>query len=155
MLLPIRTLITGVCLAATTALHAQTTPAHSDLSTARYDRSDTLRAVRYLFMQRSKATRGWLQTGVGLTATAVVEKGLLATTSLKQQDKPYYQSLQQHANSNIFIGTLITGYGLLRLSRFGPQRYQSVLNAYLQGGPLPQYLTRRLKLKYFRMMPPV
>ncbi|WP_426491817.1 hypothetical protein [Hymenobacter sp. 102] len=148
-------LTAGLWLAANSSLRAQTAQSHSDLSTARYDRSDTLRAVRYLFMRRSQATRGWLQAGTGLAATAVVEKGMLATTGLKKQDKQYYQTRQQEANGDILLGSLITGYGLLRLSRFGPQQYQRVLNAYLQGGPLPQYLARRLRPRYFRMMPPV
>jgi hypothetical protein len=154
MLRQVLPLTAGLWLTVMTTSQAQTAPPHSDLSTAHYDRSDTLRAVRHLFMQRSKATRGWLQAGVGLAATAVVEKGMLATTSLKAQDKPYYQSRQQEANSTIVMGSLMTGYGLLRLSRFGPQQYQRVLNAYRQGEPLPRYLSRRLKPKYFRMMPP-
>ncbi|RSK43854.1 hypothetical protein [Hymenobacter rigui] len=155
MSIPSTVLAAFFLLGLATSSVAQTVPQHSDLSTARYDRSDTLRAVRYLFMRRSQATRGWLQAGTGLAATAVVEKGMLATTSLRKQDKQYYQSRQQNANGDILLGSLITGYGLLRLSRFGPQQYQRVLNIYLQGGPLPQYLTRRLRPKYFRMMPPV
>ncbi|MDU0370293.1 hypothetical protein ACFPAF_07820 [Hymenobacter endophyticus] len=143
----------GFYLAASTNLRAQATPPHSDLSTARYDRSDTLRAVQHLFMQRSKATRGWLQAGVGLTAAAVTEKTVLTASGVRKIDKRYYQSRQQDANGNLMMGTLMTGYGVFRLSRFGPQQYQRVVEAYAQDGSLPRYLTHRLKPKYFRLLP--
>lgn len=136
-----------------TALQAQTPAAHSDLSTARYDRSDTLRAVQHLFMQRSKATRGWLESGVGLTAAALTEKTALTASGVRKTDKSYYQSRQQDANGDLVMGTLMAGYGIFRLSRFGPQQYQRVLDAYVQGGALPRYLTHRLKPKYFRLLP--
>ncbi|WP_156109411.1 hypothetical protein [Hymenobacter sp. APR13] len=127
--------------------------AHSGLSTARYDRSDTLRAVQHLFVQRSRATRGWLQTGAGLMTTAAVEKTALALSAAKKTDKQSYQAQQQEANGDLLLGGLMAGYGLFRLSRFGPQQYQRVTEAYAQGQPLPSYLARRLKTKYFRLLP--
>jgi hypothetical protein len=137
---------------------AQATPtaapvAYSGLSAARYDRSDTLRAVQHLFMQRCEATRSWLQAGTGIMATAVVEKTALAVSGVKKADKRYYQDQQQQANGDLVMGGLMTGYGLFRLSRFGPLQYQRVTEAYAQGQPLPPYLTRRLKTKYFRLLP--
>lgn len=127
--------------------------AHSGLSTARYDRSDTLRAVQHLFVQRSRATRGWLQTGAGLMTTAAVEKTALALSGAKKTDKQSYQAQQQEANGDLLLGGLMAGYGLFRLSRFGPHQYQRVTEAYAQGAPLPSYLARRLKTKYFRLLP--
>ena len=126
---------------------------HSGLSAARYDRSDTLRAVQHLFMQRSVATRGWLQAGAGIVATAAVEKTALAVSGVKKVDKHYYENQQQQANSDLVMGGLMAGYGLFRLSRFGPLQYQRVTEAYAQGTPLPPYLTRRLKTKFFRLLP--
>ena len=147
-------LITAVlCLTTTVAAQAQTAPLPTDLNAACYDRSDTLRAVQHLFMQRSNATRAWLETGVSLTASAAVEKTVLAASGVKKADKDYYQSRQQDANQDLVAGSLMAGYGAFRLSRFGPWQYQRVMGAYAQGSPLPQYLTRRLKPKYFRLLP--
>lgn len=126
---------------------------HSGLSSARYDRADTLRAVRHLFMQRSGATFGLLQAGTNMVATAAAEKTALATSGIKKVDKQYYQDQQQEANGDLVVGGLMAGYGLLRLSRFGPRQYQRVTEAYAQGAPLPSYLTRRLKTKFFRLLP--
>lgn len=127
--------------------------AHSRLSAVRYDRSDTLRAVQHLFMQRSVATRGWLQAGAGIVATAAVEKTALTVSGVKKADKQHYQNQQQQANGDLVMGGLMAGYGLFRLSRFGPLQYQRVTEAYAQGTPLPPYLTRRLKTKFFRLLP--
>lgn len=143
----------GVFLIATTTLHAQTTPAHSDLSTARYDRSDTLRAVQHLFMQRSKATRAWLNLGLDVAVGAALDKAAMAGASALEPDKRYYKTRQQQANSDMVLGSLAAVYGFYRLSRFGPQQYQRVMQAYAQGGPLPEYLQRRLKTRYFRLRP--
>ena len=128
---------------------------HSDLSTARYDRSDTLRAVQHLFMQRSKAMRGWLESGTTILLEGAVKKVVVAAQPTNQPEykKDYYEDLDQQANQDIVVGTLMTGYGLFRLSRFGPRQYQRVMLAYQEGQPLPPYLARRLKTKYFRLLP--
>lgn len=68
-------------------------------------------------------------------------------------DKHYYQDQQQEANGDLVMGGLMAGYGLFRLSRFGPLQYQRVTEAYAQGTPLPPYLARRLKIKFFRLLP--
>lgn len=146
-------LAAGCGLAVNAAAQAPTAPLHSDLSTARYDRADTLRAIMHLFVQRSKATRGWLQMGTSTVATAAVEKAALAASGVKKWDKSFYEARQQEANGDLLIGGLATTYGLFRLSRFGPQQYQRVTEAYEQGAPLPAYLTRKLKTKYFRYRP--
>jgi len=153
MIRPLLTLTAGLCLTAGTTLQAQTAPLHSDLSTARYDHSDTLRAVQHLFMQRSNATRSLLEVGGGLLATAAVRKVAINASGVEKVDKQDYQILRQDANQDLVMGGLMAGYGMFRLTRFGPQQYQRVLTAYLQGGPLPQYLTRRLKPRYFRLLP--
>ena len=130
--------------------------AHSDLSTLRYDHTDTLRAVQHLFMQRSKATRGWLQAGTGILLDGAVKKVVVKASKLKKQPEyvqDYYVDLNQQSNQDMVVGTLMTGYGLFRLSRFGPHQYQRVVLAYQEGQPLPPYLTRRLKTKYFRLLP--
>lgn len=134
---------------------AQGPQLRSDLNTARYDRDDTLRAVKHLFMQRSKATRAWLQMGTGSVATGAVQKAVLASSRMKQLDKSFYAVQQQDANADLVVGGLTTAYGLVRASRFGPRRYQQVRAAYAQGAPLPAYLTRKLKTKYFRLLPPL
>ena len=131
---------------------AQTAP-HSDLSTARYDHLDTLRAVRHLFMQRSRATRSLLEVGTGMAATGVVKTVAVEASGLAKVDKQEYQIYRQDANQDLLVGGLMAGYGLFRLSRFGPQQYQRVMHAYAQGGSLPQYLSRRLKTRYFRLRP--
>ncbi|WP_157530473.1 hypothetical protein [Hymenobacter norwichensis] len=145
-------LSTGLLATIITA-RAQTTSIRNDLSAIRYDRADTLRAVQHLFMQRSKATRDWLETGVGILASGVVKKTVLAASGLKREEKEYYRGLQQEANEDLVVGSLLAGYGIFRLSRFGPQQYQRVMDVYAQGGPLPQYLSRRLKTKFFRLLP--
>lgn len=132
---------------------AQMPAAHSDLSTARYDHSDTLRAVRHLFMQRSKATRSLLEVGGDLMATAAVKKVAIEASGVEKVNKQDYQILQQDANQDLVTGGLMAGYGLFRLSRFGPQQYRRVLEAYAQNQPLPGYLQRRLKTRYFRLLP--
>lgn len=142
----------ALCLTTAVAAQAQTAPP-TDLNAARYDRSDTLRAVQHLFMQRSKATRAWLETGVSFMASAAVEKTVLATSGIKKVDKGYYRTRQQEADQDLVFGTLMASYGLFRLSRFGPQQYQRVMDAYAQGTALPHYLTRRLKPRFFRLLP--
>ncbi|MBT9392505.1 hypothetical protein KLP40_04955 [Hymenobacter sp. NST-14] len=134
---------------------APATALPADLSTLRYDRTDTLRAVQHLFMQRSKATRGWLQAGTGILLDGTVKKVVVAAQPPNQPDykKDYYENLDQQASQDILVGTVMTGYGLFRLSRFGPRQYQRVVLAYQEGQPLPPYLTRRLKVKYFRLLP--
>ncbi|AHJ97507.1 hypothetical protein Hsw_1912 [Hymenobacter swuensis DY53] len=132
---------------------AQTAPSFSDLSTARYDRSDTMRAVQHLFMQRSKATRVWLNMGLDAAVGATLDKAALAAVAAFEPDKRYYKTWQQQANGDMVMGSLAAAYGFYRLSRFGPQRYQRVMQAYAQGGPLPEYLQRRLKNRYFRLRP--
>ncbi|RPD48658.1 hypothetical protein DNI29_08575 [Hymenobacter sediminis] len=143
----------GCGLAATASAQVPTAPIHSDLSTARYDRTDTLRAVMHLFIQRSRATRSILQMGMSTVATAAVEKAALSASEMKRRDKSFYKARQQETNSDLLVGGLATTYGLFRLSRFGPQQYQRVTEAYEQGAPLPPYLTRKLKTKYFRFQP--
>lgn len=143
--------------AQTLAVVQSTAPAvaHSDLSTLRYDRTDTLRAVQHLFMQRSKATRGWLQASTGILLDGAVKKVVVAAQPTNQPEykKDYYEELNRNASEDIVVGTLMTGYGLFRLSRFGPQQYRRVVLAYQEGQPLPSYLTRRLKTKHFRLLP--
>lgn len=126
------------------------------LSTLRYDRSDTLRAVQHLFMQRSRATRGWLQAGTAILLEGTVKKVVVKASELKKQPEyvqDYYEDLDQQANQDIVVGAMMTGYGIFRLSRFGPRQYQRVVAAYQQGQPLPPYLNRKLKTKYFRLLP--
>lgn len=142
----------ALCLTTIIAAQAQTASS-TDLNAVHYDRSDTLRAVQHLFMQRSKATRAWLETGVSFMASAAVEKTVLAASGVRKVDKSYYQTRQQEADQDLVFGSLMTGYGLFRLSRFGPQQYQRVMDAYAQGSTLPHYLTRRLKPKFFRLLP--
>ncbi|MFD2784430.1 hypothetical protein [Hymenobacter rubripertinctus] len=129
---------------------------HSDLSSLRYDRSDTLRAVQHLFMQRSKATRGWLQAGTGILVEGAVKKVVAKASKRKNQPEyvqDFYEDLDQQASQDIVVGALMTGYGAYRLSRFGPGQYRRVVVAYQEGQPLPPYLTRKLKTKYFRLLP--
>ncbi|SDX60043.1 hypothetical protein [Hymenobacter psychrophilus] len=126
------------------------------LSTLRYGHSDTLRAVQHLFMQRSKATRGWLQAGTGILLDGAVKKVVVKASKRKKQPEyvqDHYEDLDQQANQDIVFGALMTGYGIFRLSRFGPRQYQRVVAAYQQGQPLPPYLNRKLKTKYFRLLP--
>ncbi|RSK41191.1 hypothetical protein [Hymenobacter perfusus] len=153
MIRPLLTLTAGLCLTAGTTLQAQTALLHSDFSTARYDHSDTLRAVQHLFMHRSKATRSLLEVGGGLLATAAVKKVAIEASGVEKVDKQDYQILRQDANQDLVAGGLMAGYGLFRFSRFGPQQYRRVLEAYAQNQPLPGYLQRRLKTKYFRLLP--
>ncbi|RFP66520.1 hypothetical protein D0N36_04005 [Hymenobacter lapidiphilus] len=126
-----------------------------DLSTLRYDRTDTLRAVQHLFMRRSKAMRSWLEGGTALMATGAVKKTLAVTRSKKErrEHEAHYHDLEQSANQDLLIGTLMAGYGAFRYARFGPERYQRVVAAYQEGQPLPPYLNRKLKTKYFRLLP--
>ena len=134
---------------------AQTVTSPSDLSTAHYGRSDTMRAVQHLFMQRSRATRAWLNLGLDVAVGATLDKAALAAVAAFEPDKRYFKARQQQANGDMLMGSLAAAYGFYRLSRFGPQQYQRVMQAYAQGGPLPEYLQRRLKTRYFRMIPPV
>lgn len=127
----------------------------ADLSTLRYGRSDTLRAVQHLFMQRSKAMRAWLEGGAAIAATGAVKKTTVATTSKarRREYDAYYSNVEQSANQDLVVGTLMMGYGAFRYTRFGPQQYQRVMLAYQQGQSLPPYLNRKLKTKYFRLLP--
>ncbi|SET44886.1 hypothetical protein [Hymenobacter actinosclerus] len=125
------------------------------LSTLRYDRTDTLRALQHLFMQRSKAMRGWLEGGTAIMATGAVKKTMVATSSKKERrdNESYYESLDEDASRDLLIGGLMVGYGAYRYTRFGPRQYQRVVAAYQEGQPLPPYLNRKLKTKYFRLLP--
>ena len=125
------------------------------LSTLRYDRTDTLRALQHLFMQRSKAMRSWLETGTAIMATGAVKKTMVATSSKKKRcdNESYYENLDGDANGDLLIGGLMAGYGAYRYTRFGPRQYQRVVAAYQEGQPLPSYLKRKLKTKYFRLLP--
>ncbi|WP_019949371.1 hypothetical protein [Hymenobacter aerophilus] len=125
------------------------------LSTLRYDRTDTLRAVQHLFMQRSKAMRAWLEGGAAIMATGAVKKTMVATSSKtkREEGSAYYNDLEQNANGDLLVGGMMAGYGAFRYTRFGPRQYQRVVAAYQQGEPLPPYLQRKLKTKYFRLLP--
>lgn len=124
------------------------------LSTLRYGRSDTLRAVKHLFMRRSKKIESWLEGGTAIMATGVVKKTVVATKSkAERRDNLYYEDLNESGNEDLVVGALMTGYGVFLDTRFGPQQYQRVVAAYQEGQPLPPYLHRKLKTKYFRLLP--
>ncbi|MBT2558338.1 hypothetical protein J7E24_11125 [Hymenobacter sp. ISL-91] len=161
-------LVAGLLLATATAPRAwgQSLPLGADtvaapaavlpsLSTLRYDRTDTLRAVQHLFMRRSKAVRSWLEGGTAIMATGAVKKTIVATSSKKerQEHSAHYHDLEQSANQDLLVGGMMTGYGIFLNARFGPRQYQRVVAAYQEGQPLPPYLNRKLKTKYFRLLP--
>ncbi|NVO32437.1 hypothetical protein [Hymenobacter lapidiphilus] len=125
------------------------------LSTLRYDRTDTLRAVQHLFMRRSKAMRSWLEGGAAIMATGAVKKTIVANRSKaeRQNHKLRSKDVEETGTGDLLIGGLMVGYGVFRHIRFGPQQYQRVVAAYQEGEPLPPYLTRKLKTKYFRLLP--
>ncbi|UYZ58319.1 hypothetical protein [Hymenobacter latericus] len=117
-------------------------PPSGPLSAARYSPADTLRAVRHLFQQRGKGGAGYLDGG-----SALVGQG---TSGLLQPRDTVLADCRIEARQNVLAGGLMMGYGLFRTQRFGPERYEQVAAAYAQGEPLPAYVRRRLKPKYFR-----
>jgi hypothetical protein len=91
--------------------------------------------------------------GLDMAVGATLDKATIAAVAAFEPDKRYYETQQQQASSDMVMGSLATAYGVYRLSRFGPQQYQRVMQAYAQGGSLPEYLQRRLKTRYFRLRP--
>ncbi|WP_162910779.1 hypothetical protein [Hymenobacter oligotrophus] len=112
------------------------------LNNARYSPADTLRAVRHLFQQRGKGGDGYLDGGSALVGQGIA--GLLQPRDTTLADR------RIEARQNVLFGGLMAGYGLFHTQRFGPGRYAQVAAAYAQGEPLPAYVRRRLKPKYFR-----
>lgn len=108
----------------------------------RYSMEDTMRAVQHLFMRRTRGAEGWASSGGGLVANAALRKAVLRRRS------PEWR--RQQDNGDLLIGGLMLGYGLWKMARFGPEQCETVLVAYEQGQPLPEYVRRRLKPRFFR-----
>lgn len=127
-----------------TAAQAQTTSpaAPTSLASAHYSAADTIRAVQHLFQHRSKGTAGTLSAG-----GAIVGQG---TAKLLQRSDTTIAKHRHEAGPDIVVGSALIGAGVLRTQRFGPERYGQIMAAYEQGQPLPEYVRRRLKPKYFR-----
>ncbi|GAA4372477.1 hypothetical protein [Hymenobacter koreensis] len=144
---PLLLLLTAVCqpvFAQTTAVAPAAGPANT-LATARYSPADTIRAVRNLFGLRSKGALGYTAAGSAVLAEAAV------TTALRPPGTSTGQRID--TNRDWLFGSAMMGYGLLRTKRFGKHRGEQIIAAYEQGEPLPSYVRRRLKPKYFRYRP--
>jgi hypothetical protein len=122
---------------------AQSSLAGLSLTATRPSRLDTVLAVRRLFKAKDAGSTEMLGSGLLL----VVGTGIAAFApptvvgSLGSTQAPAVGLL----SSGISIGV-----GLVRSMRYRNKRRDEVLAAYEQGEPLPTYVRRRLKPKYFR-----
>ena len=120
-------------------------PELAPLSTLRYSREDTVRAVRHLFGQREQDATGYAAGG-----GALLGKGATATA---QHASNAPQMGGANGASDWVGGSMMMAYGLFRLKRFGPKECEQVIVAYQQGEPLPGFVRRRLKTKHFSYHP--
>lgn len=114
----------------------------SSLNPAHYTAADTLRAIRHLFLKRLKGAVNYMGTGGGLLIDAAVTTGLQSATGVEGQ--------QTDINQDVFVGSALLGYGLFRFQRYSPTQYKLIVVSYANGQPLPPYIRRRLKRKFFR-----
>ncbi|GAB3826497.1 hypothetical protein [Hymenobacter jeollabukensis] len=131
--------------AAASAARAQTpgSPAATpSLATAHYSAADTIRAVRHLFEHRIKGAVGYADAGSAVLTAGAVAMALRTDSTSEGQ--------RIDSNRDMLVGSALMGYGVFRAVRFGRTRYEQVVTAYVQGEPLPPYVRRRLKPKYFR-----
>ncbi|OON71032.1 hypothetical protein B0919_03300 [Hymenobacter sp. CRA2] len=112
------------------------------LASLRYSAADTIRAVQHLFTRRLKGAAGYVGGGSATLSKAAVGMALRNDSTSQGQ--------RIDTNQDVLGGGLMLGYGLWRTQRFGPERYAQIVAAYQQGEPLPGYVRRRLKTKYFR-----
>ncbi|RAK63193.1 hypothetical protein [Hymenobacter edaphi] len=134
-------------LAAAPAASAQSStpaaaPAAPSLASAHYSAADTIRAVRHLFEHRTRGAGGYADAGGTILTAGAVAMALRTDSTAEGQ--------RIDNNSDLMVGSALMGYGLFRAARFGRPRYEQVVGAYAQGEPLPAYVRRRLKPKYFR-----
>lgn len=139
--------LSALLVAGVSAAQAQTPasapPATSaSLASAHYSSADTVRAVRHLFQQRGRGAAGTVAAGGSLIGQG--------TSNLLQRSDTTLAKRRLEARQDVLAGSLVLGYGALRTQRFGPERYEQIVAAYEQGQPLPDYVRRRLKPKYFR-----
>lgn len=141
-----RLLLLASLAAGLSATQAQTplllAAAPASLASVRYSAADTVRAVRHLFQHRNKGTAGTLGAGGAIVGQGATKLLVRADTTVAKH--------RHEAGPDILVGSALIGAGVLRTQRFGPERYAQVVTAYEQGQPLPDYVRRRLKPKYFR-----
>lgn len=130
-----KTLLTiGLALSASLSALAQqpaaTTPAASQ--------ADTVQAVRQMFSKRR--TGGWIWTAIGAAAAVRV-----VTASVSEGDG----NAGGTALGAVVLGGVPAAIGVGKLARFSMEKEDAVLGAYGPGKPLPKYVRRRLKSKYF------
>ncbi|RTQ47516.1 hypothetical protein EJV47_19045 [Hymenobacter gummosus] len=120
---------------------AQTT---NSLADARYSRADTLRAVGHLFAKRTKGAVGYTSAGASIVSASLFRP---------KPDEWVPAIEKQSTRGGWLFGGAMLGYGAARLSRYGAERFEQITAAYEQGEPLPPYVRRQLKTKYFRYRP--
>lgn len=116
---------------------ATATPAGITTPTA--TKSDTIQAVRVLFSKRR--TGGWVWSTIGAVAAVRI-----ATASASGDSGG---NAAGAALSVVVVGGIPAGIGIGKLTRFSQMKEDAVITAYAQSKTLPNYVSRRLKRKYF------
>lgn len=135
-------LLTGLAAAASAQTPATAT---SSLASARYSQADTLRAVQHLFQRRIRGGLGMADAG-----SATLTKGAVAMAFRNDSTS---EARRIESNQDMLFGTAVLSYGVFQARRFGRGRYEQIVAAYAQGEPLPEYVRRRLRPRYFRYRP--
>ncbi|GAA4371796.1 hypothetical protein GCM10023186_00660 [Hymenobacter koreensis] len=114
---------------------------------ARYGQKDTAVAIINLFAKRQGGGAAWL-----VTSGIATVRGYAASRGANQRSINGVVVDESDANpAPVFIiGGLAAGYGVSKLVRFSNGRLEETLTSYAAGKPLPTWVRRRLKPKFFQ-----
>ncbi|MCB2379286.1 hypothetical protein LGH70_16940 [Hymenobacter sp. BT635] len=113
---------------------------------AQYASNDTARAVINLFAKRQGGGAIWIVSASLFTVRGVVAaQGAYSTTV----NGVVVEERDANPTPVILVGGLFAGYGVSKLARFSNGKLEQTLQAYHQGTPLPKWVRRRLKPRFF------
>ncbi|WP_188559466.1 hypothetical protein [Hymenobacter glacieicola] len=111
-----------------------------------YATSDTARAIINLFAKRQGGGALWvIMSGLYTARGLVAAQGAYRTTI----NGVVVEERDADVTPVVLIGSLGAGYGVSKLARFSNGRLEQTLQDHSQGKPLPTWIRRRLKPKFF------
>jgi hypothetical protein len=113
-------------------------------------RSDSVLAVQRLFKSRRKSGKVLTIGAVPIALGAVFAGAMISVYNEYYRPGPPSPFVEGIAGGVALAGLLPGIIGIPRLIRYRKTREKAVVSAYEQGSPLPVYVRRRLKPKYFR-----
>ncbi|KUG09337.1 hypothetical protein [Solirubrum puertoriconensis] len=112
--------------------------------------TDTIMAVMKLFSRRRGGGAGWVASAGLVTLRGYVASRNANTTTI---NGVVVEQSDADVTPVLLVGGAVAAYGVSKLVRFSNGRLDEVLDAYNQGQPLPQWVQRRLKPKFFLVQP--